>query len=70
MKTNNNNTTTTKQNTHKRRQDKEHKQTQKKNKDNAKNANANKIMVPLKELKAVYVLSSAAGGQLQSQYGT
>jgi hypothetical protein len=27
-------------------------------------------MIPLKEIKAVYELSSAAGGQLQSQYGT
>jgi hypothetical protein len=41
-----------------------------KNKDKAKNANDNKIMIPLKEIKTIYVLNSAAGGQLQSQYGT
>jgi hypothetical protein len=52
MKTNNN--TTTKQNTHKEEKTKntnEHK----KNKDKAKHANANKIIIPLKEIKAVYV---------------
>jgi hypothetical protein len=41
----------------------------KNNQDKAKNANANKMIIPLKEIKAVYVLNSTAGGQLQSQYG-
>jgi hypothetical protein len=32
----------------------------------AKNANANKVIIPLKEIKTIYVLNSAAGGQLHN----
>jgi hypothetical protein len=64
MKTNNN--TTTRQNTHK--EDKTKNTNTRKTRKSQKNANANKIMIPLKEIKSVYVLSSAAGGQLFKKY--